>query len=150
MKRILFLIFIVIGLYGCKKDSDNSTRETLSGKWATGGYNLELYNSSGVKVSHLIADAIKTYWTFDDKQVKVSTDLNTQVIVSEYTLKRNVDNRVLSFSNPQVARQADWRIEEQTDKYMRITSEITDKKSLVYGNNQTAARGVMTIYLNKE
>jgi hypothetical protein len=150
MKRILLLIFIVIGLSGCKKDSDNSTSETLSGKWATGGYNLELYNSSGVKVSHLIADAIKTYWTFDDKQVKVSTDFNTQVIVSEYTLKRNVDNRVLTFSNPQVATQADWRIEEQTDKYMRITSEITDKKSLVYGSNQTAARGVMTIYLNKE
>jgi hypothetical protein len=113
MKRILFLIFIVIGLYGCKKDSDNSTSETLSGKWATGGYNLELYNSSGVKVSHLIADAIKTYWTFDDKQVKVSTDFNTQVIVSEYTLKRNVDNRVLTFSNPQVATQADWRIESR-------------------------------------
>jgi len=150
MKRILFIIFIIGTLSSCKKDTDNTTSETLSGRWITGGYDLELYNSAGVKVSHIVADAIKTYWTFDSKQVKISYDLSTQVIVSDYTLKRNMNNRILSFSNPQVAFQADWNIEEQTDKYMRITSVVTDKKALGYGNNQTAAKGIMTISLTKE
>jgi len=151
MKRIAFLLFVVISISGCKKDADNSTSETLSGKWTTGGYDLQLYNSSGVEVSHLIADAIKTYWTFDNKQVKISTDINMNVIVSDYTLKRNADTRILSFSNPDVAvKQADWRIEEQTDKHMRITSRITDKNLLAYGDNKTAAYGILSIYLSKE
>jgi len=151
MKRILFLLLIIISISSCKKDADHTTTETLSGKWATGGYDLELYNSSGVKVSHIVADAIKTYWTYDTKQVKISTDLNTQVIVSEYSLRRNMNNRVLSFSNPDVAaKQADWSIEEQTDKYMRITARITDKQSLVYGDNKTAAWGIMSISFSKE
>ncbi|MDQ0640947.1 hypothetical protein QF042_004512 [Pedobacter sp. W3I1] len=69
MKRILFLLFIIVNISGCKKDTDNTTNETLSGKWSTGGYDLELYNSSGIKVSHIIADAVKSQWTFDDKQL---------------------------------------------------------------------------------
>lgn len=150
MKRILFLLFIVINISGCKKDTDHTTSETLSGKWSTGGYDLELYNSSGIKVSHIIADAVKSYWIFDDKQVKVSTDINISVKFSDYILRRNADNRILTFSNPNFAVQTTWSIVAQTDQYMRISSEITDKQSLIYGTNQTAARGVMNIYLTKE
>ncbi|QDW23561.1 hypothetical protein FFJ24_001445 [Pedobacter sp. KBS0701] len=150
MKRILFLLFILINVSACKKDTDNTTSESLSGKWSTGGYDLELYNSSGIKVSHIIADAVKSYWTFDDKQVKVSTDINTSVKFSDYILRRNADNRILTFSNPNFAVQTTWSIVAQTDQYMRISSEVTDKQSLIYGTNQTAARGVMNIYLTKE
>ncbi|MGQ7854607.1 hypothetical protein ACUN24_10200 [Pedobacter sp. WC2501] len=150
MKRILFLLFILINISACKKDTDNTTSETLSGKWSTGGYDLELYNSSGIKVSHIIADAVKSYWTFDDKQVKVSTDINTSVKFSDYSLRRNTDNRILTFSNPNFAVQTTWSIVAQTDQYMRISSEVTDKQSLIYGTNQTAARGIMNIYLTKE
>jgi len=150
MRRILFLLCVIINISGCKKDTDNTTNETLNGKWSTGGYNLELYNSSGVKVSHIVADAIKSYWTFDDKQVKVSTDVNTSVKFSDYILRRNVDNRILTFSNPNFAPQTTWSIVAQTDQYMRISAEVTDKQWLIYGTNQTAARAVMTIYLTKE
>lgn len=150
MKRILLLLCIIINISGCKKDTDNTTKETLNGKWSTGGYDLELYNSSGVKVSHIVADAVKSYWTFDDKQVKVSTDVNTSVKLTDYILRRNADNRILTFSNPNFAAQATWSIVAQTDQYMRISAEVTDKQSLIYGTNQIAARGVMNIYLTKE
>ncbi|MBE5318164.1 hypothetical protein IM793_03260 [Pedobacter sp. MR2016-19] len=150
MKRILFLLLILINISACKKDTDHITSETLSGKWSTGGYDLELYNASGIKVSHIIADALKSYWTFDDKQVKVSTEINTSVKFSDYILRRNADNRILTFSNPNFAAQNTWSIVAQTDQYLRISSEVTDKQSLIYGTNQTAARGVMNIYLTKE
>lgn len=150
MKRILLLLCIIINISGCKKDTDTATNETLNGKWSTGGYDLELYNSSGIKVSHIVADAVKSYWTFDDKQVKVSTDINTSVKFSDYILRRNADNRILTFSNPNFAAQTTWSIVAQTDQYMRINTEVTDKQWLIYGTNQTAARAVMTIYLTKE
>lgn len=150
MKRILLLLCIIINISGCKKDTDNGTNETLNGKWSTGGYDLELYNSSGVKVSHSVADAIKSYWTFDNKQVKFSTDVNTSVKFSDYILSRNADTRILTFSNPNFAPQTTWSIVAQTDQYMRISAEVNDKQWLIYGTNQTAARAVMSIYLTKE
>ena len=150
MKRILFLLLILINISACKKDTDHTTNETLNGKWSTGGYDLELYNSSGIKVSHIVADAVKSYWTFNDKQVKFSTDVHTSVKFSDYILRRNTDNRILTFSNPNFAAQTTWNIVAQTDQYIRISAEVTDKQSLIYGTNQIAARGVMNIYLTKE
>lgn len=140
---------LIIALFiSCKKDKINeSASASVTGKWSTGGYELVLYDAAGQIVSHGIADAIRTYWTFDQSQIKVSYDLRADVITSGYKVVNKMDGVFLLIDNTNVAAQTEWKIESQTDQYMSISSIITDQAFLNYGPNKKASRGVKTIYL---
>ncbi|MFW0718455.1 hypothetical protein [Pedobacter sp. N23S346] len=147
MKKSLFLLLMFSFLFACKKKTDDTTVTTsLSGKWSTGGYELVLYDAAGQIVSHGIADAIKTYWTFDQSQIKLSYDLKSNVVASGYKVVKTLNNRQLLIENTNIAVQTEWKIESQTDQSMSISSVITDQASLNYGQNKKASRGMKTIY----
>ena len=149
--RNTFLAFVMICcFFSCKKDNNAITAEILKGKWSTGGYDIILYNSSGEVVSHSVADAIKTYWTFDRSQIKLSNDVNADVRTSNYKVLNTVGTRALIIENSAIATFNNWIVDEQSSNTMVISAQIADKAQLTYGKNQVAAKGVKTIYLSRE
>lgn len=145
---ILFLLFIS-SLVACKKGGDSAGKEIINGKWSTGGYDIILYDASGAVVRHSVADAIKTYWAFDNLQIKISNGINADVQTSNYKVMNMLEAKTLFIENKDIASFQNWTIAEQTGNYMIISAIITDKTQLTYGQNQVAAKGVKTIYLSK-
>ncbi|WP_090883422.1 hypothetical protein [Pedobacter rhizosphaerae] len=149
MKKTLMILFTVCALLSCKKKNNDITKETLSGKWSTAGYTITLYNSSNVVVSQIVADAIKTYWTFDDTKVTLTTDNYIAARSAEYTVTKAQNTRFLHISSSEIAMYSDWEIVEQTDNILVLSADVTDRSALNYGNGQVAARGKITIRLNR-
>ncbi|KQN38934.1 hypothetical protein ASE92_05835 [Pedobacter sp. Leaf41] len=149
--RSTFLAFVMVFcIFSCKKDNNATTTETLKGKWSTGGYDIILYNSSGEVVSHSVVDAIKTYWTFDQSQIKLSNDINADVKTSNYKVLNTVGTRTLMVENAAIATFNNWIVDELSSNAMVISAQINDKSQLTYGKNQVAAKGVKAIYLSRE
>ncbi|WP_421941288.1 hypothetical protein [Pedobacter sp.] len=149
MKNTLIILFTVCALLSCKKKNDDITKETLSGKWTTSGYTITLYNSSNTIVSQVVTDAIKTYWTFSDTQISLSTDNYVMPRSADYTLTNTLNTRRLHISTTEIAMYTDWEITEQTDNLIVLSTDVTDKNMLNYGNGQVAARGKIIIRLTK-
>jgi len=149
MRNSFLFLFIICSFFACKKNEGTVSIETLSGKWTTGGYDFIMYNASGAVVSHMVADAIKTYWTFDQTHLRLSNDINLDVKTSGYKVINRSGVRTLDIANAEVATYTSWTIDEESSNRLLISSQITDKKQLNYGQNQTAARGVKIIYLSK-
>ena len=150
MKKILLLSFIMTIFLSCKKYSNQVSTETLNGKWSTGGYDFILYDGSGKVVSHGVADAIKTYWTFDNKKISLTNDFNTNVISSEYTITNTSGQKKLLISNSELAVQKEWKIDISANQNLQISAEITERNLLKYGDNLYAVKGKKIIYFVKE
>ncbi|WP_231425173.1 hypothetical protein [Pedobacter sp. Leaf250] len=145
---ILFLVFIS-SLMACRKGEDSEGNEIINGKWSTGGYDIILYDASGAVVRHTVADAIKSYWAFDNLQIKFSNDINADVQTSDYKVMNMLGAKTLFIENKDITSFQNWTIAEQTSNYMIISAIIKDKTQLTYGQNQVAAKGLKTIYLSK-
>lgn len=149
MRKTFLLLFLTVAFIGCKKRTE-SAEQVLIGKWSTGGYEIILYNSSNAVVSHIIADAIKTYWTFNGNMLTISNDINTDKTISDYTLMQTLDKRKLYTSNIKVAGQNNWEVESEKPASMTITAELKNKSDLTYGQNQVASKGKVYVYFSKE
>ena len=150
MKKFLPFLLVLLLLFSCKKDKSADSISSLNGKWATGGYDFELYDASGMVVSHSVADAIETYWTFEKSQLTLSYVLKPDVITSGYKVLNNATEKRLLIDNSNIAGQTQWKIEAQTDQLIKISTAITDPALLHSSAFRTAVRGVKTIYLIRE
>jgi hypothetical protein len=150
MKKLSPFLLILCLLFACKKDETEGATTSLNGKWSTGGYHFEWYNASGMVVSRGVADAIKTYWTFEKFQMTLSYDFRSDVITSSYKVVNKGIEKHLFIDNASIAVQTDWKIESQTDQQMKISTKITDLDLITLLPFRTAVSGVKTIYLVRE